>query len=188
MDEDLFKIIFLGDLVEMEKRAVVTRNLATIFGSTAGTLDSLFTRSPVLLKKNLTRDEAVRFRDAIVGCGAYCRIEAMDSGDFASENSSSLAQDKPGEQFNCPRCGEPQGKSPLCHYCGALIQEYQARTGANIEAQPGLQEESQEISQEELNRRYYERRRDLETAVNVDDRDERRKGRDRRRAHLIWRS
>jgi predicted RNA-binding Zn-ribbon protein involved in translation (DUF1610 family) len=175
MDGDLFKIIFLGDLVDVEKRGVVTRNLATLFGSTAGTLDSLFTRSPVLLKKNLTRDEAIRFRDAIVRCGAYCRVEAMEPGDSASENITAIAKDHAGEQFNCPRCGEAQARSPLCRYCGALVQEYQERADAQSE------------SEEELNRRYYERRQDLETAVNVDDHDERRKGRDRRRAQLNWR-
>ena len=181
MDEGLFKIIFLGDLVEVEKRGVVVRNLATLFGSTAGTLDSLFARSPVILKKNLDRDEAVRFRDAIVRCGAYCRVETMDSG---SETVNVLAEDKPDERFNCPRCGERQARSPLCRFCGALVQDYRERADAHAKAQSRSSESEPE---EELNRRYYERRRDLETAVNIDDRSERRKGRDRRRAHLNWR-
>jgi len=179
MSEGLFKIIFLGDLVEVEKRGVVLRNLATLFGSTAGTLDSLFARSPVILKKNLRRDEAVRFRDAIVRCGAYCRLEVMDSGDSGSRNMDALAEDEPGEQFHCPRCGEQQARTPLCRYCGALVQEYRHREDETAEVRVA--------TGEEINRRYYERRRDLETAVNVDDRSERRKGRDRRRAHLNWR-
>lgn len=180
MGQGLFKIIFLGDLVDEEKRGIVVRNLATLFGSTAGTLDSLFTRSPVLLKKNLTRDEAIRFRDAIVGCGAYCRVEAMSSGDAVPENIVAPDQGHADEQFKCPRCGEAQVRSPICRYCGALVQEYQA--GAEVRGESGGE------SEEEFNRRYYERRQDLETAVNVDDDEERRKGRDRRRAHLNWRS
>jgi len=176
----LFKIIFLGDLVEADKRGVVVRNLATLFGSTAGTLDSLFSRSPVILKKNLRRDEAIRFRDAIVRCGAYCRIETMDSG---SDTTNALAEDNPAEQFNCPRCGGRQAKTPLCRYCGVLVKEYSQREASQSEA-PG---QSPGQSEEELNRRYYERRQDIETAVNIDDRNERRKGRDRRRAHLNWR-
>ena len=180
MNEGLFKIIFLGDLVAAEKRGVVVRNLATLFGSTAGTLDSLFARSPVVLKKNLDRDEAVRFRDAIVRCGAYCRLEVMDSGDLSSENLSALADDQPEEQFRCPRCGEKQARTPLCRSCGALVQEYRHRDDETAEVRVA--------TEEEINRRYYERRRDLETAVNIDDRSERRKGRDRRRAHLIWRN
>ena len=179
MDEGLFKIIFLGDLVAVEKRGVVVRNLATLFGSTAGTLDGLFARSPVVLKKNLSRDEAVRFRDAIVRCGAYCRLEVMESGEPVVENIDALAEDQPGKQFNCPRCGERQARTPLCRYCGALVQEYRHREDETAEVRVA--------SEEEINRRYYERRQDLETAVNVDDGEERRKGRDRRRAHLNWR-
>jgi hypothetical protein len=184
MDEGLFKIIFLGDLVEVEKRAVVVRNLATLFGSTAGTLDTLFARSPVILKKNLNRDEAIRFRDAIVRCGAYCRVEVMDSGDSGAAPINVLGEDRPDEQINCPRCGKRQAKSPLCRNCGALVQGYRDRGDTDAEVQGHLEEG---WSEEELNRRYYERRRDLESAVNFDDRDERRKGRDRRRAHLNWR-
>ncbi|MGW8247675.1 MAG: hypothetical protein ACWGOV_06135 [Acidiferrobacterales bacterium] len=181
MDEGLFKIIFLGDLVDLEKRGVVVRNLATLFGSTAGTLDTLFARSPVILKKNLNRDEAIRFRDAIVRCGAYCRVETMDSG---SETINALVDDNPDENFDCPRCGERQAKSSLCRYCGALVQEFRDQGDIYAEVQS---QSLKDWSEEELNRRYYERRRDLETAVNFDDRDERRKGRDRRRAHLNWR-
>ena len=179
MNEGLFKIIFLGDLVAAEKRGVVVRNLATLFGSTAGTLDSLFTRSPVVLKKNLNRDEAVRFRDAIVRCGAYCRLEVMDSGGSGSEKLGSLGEDNPEELLNCPRCGQQQARTPLCRYCGVLVQEYRHREDETAEVRVA--------TGEEINRRYYERRRDLETAVNIDDRNERRKGRDRRRAHLNWR-
>jgi len=184
MEEGLFKIIFLGDLVDMEKRGVVVRNLATLFGSTAGTLDTLFARSPVILKKNLNRNEAIRFRDAIVRCGAYCRVEVMDSGDSGAEIINALGEDSPGEQINCPRCGERQERSPLCRYCGAMVQEYRERsdTHAQVQSQSTIEQ-----SEEELNRRYYERRQDLETAVNIDDGNERRKGRDRRRAHLNWR-
>jgi len=179
MDEGLFKIVFLGDLVEVEKRGVVVRNLATLFGSTAGTLDGLFARSPVVLKKNLSRDEAVRFRDAIVRCGAYCRLEVMDSGGLSADSLDALEDDRPDEQFNCPRCGKRQAWTPLCRYCGVLVQEYRHRADESAEVRVA--------AAEEINRRYYERRQDLETAVNIDDRNERRKGRDRRRAHLNWR-
>jgi len=181
MDEGLFKIIFLGDLVDADKRSVVVRNLATLFGSTAGTLDGLFAQSPIILKKNLNRKQAIRFRDAIVRCGAYCRIETMDSG---SGIDSAFAEESADERTECPRCGERQLKSPLCRYCGVLMQEYRGMRDTAVEVQSqALKQESEE----ELNRRYYERRQDIETAVNVDDRFERRKGRDRRRAHLNWR-
>jgi len=176
MDESNFKIIFLGDLVEADKKPIVIRNLAALFGSTAGTLDNLFERSPVVLKKNLSRDDAVRFRDAIVKCGAFCRIESME---LDPASISPLDEDNSSEQLACPRCGKQQAKTPICRHCGALVQEFRRR--AEAVAGDNL------LSKEELNRRYYERRRDFETAVNVDESEERRKGRDRRRAHLNWR-
>lgn len=176
MEDGLFRVIFIGELVEAEKRDVVKRNLATLFGSTTGSLERLFVDKPIVLKKNLMRDEAIRFRDAIIRCGAFCRIETMDT---ASEAMAILEEDQPGEHITCPRCGQRQTKSSLCRYCGALVQEYR-----QVDQQDTVQPKQ---AAEEINRRYYERRRDLETAVNVDDRDERRRGRDRRRAHLNWR-
>ena len=175
MPHNMYRVIFIGDLVEMEKQDVVKRNLANLFGTTAGNMDRLFGTHPIILKKNIDRENAIRFRDAIIRCGAFCRIETMDS---SSEILIAMPDDAPGEIMFCPRCNKEQEKSPLCRHCGAIVQEYRIKIADN----PDIK-----VKDDEINRRYYERRQDLETSVNVMELDERRIGRDRRQAHLSWR-
>jgi len=176
MPHSQYRVIFIGDLVATDNRDVVKRNLATLFGTSPGNMDRLFGTRPLILKKNLDRDEAIRFRDAIIRCGAFCRIETMDS---TSEILVSLPEDRTGEIMSCPRCQKQQSRSPLCRFCGALAQDCSSQLGES----PVEQVEPED----DANRRYYERRRDLETSVNVTQSDERRAGRDRRKAHLDWR-
>lgn len=176
MPHSQYRVIFIGELVDIDKREVVKRNLATLFGTTPGNMDRLFGKRPLILKKDLSRDEAIRFRDAIIRCGAFCRIETMDS---TSEILISLPEDTVGETMTCPRCQKQQSNSALCRFCGALVQEYSQR---QVESSPG-----EDQPEDDSNRRNYERRRDLETSVNVTQSDERRVGLDRRKAHLDWR-
>lgn len=175
MSDNEYRVVFIGELVDPDRRDVVQRNLATLFGTTAGTLDKLFGSNPVVVKKNISREEAVRFRDAIIRCGAFCRIETMNS---MTEVLLTIGSDQAGKFMTCPRCSKRQNQSAICRYCGVIVQEY---TG-----EPRAASTSGE-AQEERDRRYYDRRSDYETSVNVGDGDERRIGRDRRRAHLDWR-
>lgn len=175
MSVNEYRVIFVGELVEPDRRAVVKRNLATLFGTNAGTLDQLFGSNPVVVKKNLSRDEAIRFRDAIIRCGAFCRIETMNS---MTEVLLTIGSDQAGKFMICPRCSKRQDNSAICRFCGVIVQEYKGEPRAESPA---------EETQAEQDRRYFDRRHDLESSVNVSHDDERRVGRDRRRAHLDWR-
>ncbi len=172
MSHNFYRVIFIGDLVAGDDRDVVKRNLATLFGTTPGNMDRLFGTRPIILKKDLVRDEAIRFRDAIIRCGAFCRVETMDS---MSEILITLSGDLLGQTMTCPRCSTEQAKSALCRSCGVIVEEFKSREKKAAVA---------EVEEDDPNRRYYDRRCDLETSVNVMDDDERRLGRDRRRAHL----
>jgi len=175
MSDNDYRVVFIGELVDPDRRSVVKRNLATLFGTTAGTLDKLFGSNPVVVKKNISRAEAIRFRDAIIRCGAFCRIETMNS---MTEVLLTIGTDQVGKFMVCPRCSKRQDQSAICRYCGVIVQEYKGEPRAEI---------SVEETQAERDRRYYDRRHDLETSVNVSNDHERRIGRDRRRAHLDWR-
>lgn len=173
MPDSQYRVVFISNLIEPGKVDVVKRNLATLFGTTAGNLDRLFGSASIVLKKNLTRDEAERFRDAIIRCGAFCRIETMDG---IPEVVLTLAEDQDGESMVCPRCFREQNKSALCRYCGAIVDQSQLQPAG-----------ADSVGDEDANRRYYDRRQDLEASVNITEDQERRNGRDRRRAHLDWR-
>jgi hypothetical protein len=175
MSDNEYRVVFVGDLVDPDRQDVVKRNLATLFGTTAGTLEKLFGKNPVVVKKNISREEAIRFRDAIIRCGAFCRIETMNS---MTEVLLNIGSDPVGKFMTCPRCSERQNQSAICRFCGVIVQEYRDEPRAAATA---------EESQAERDRRYFDRRHDYETSVNVGEGDERRMGRDRRRAHLDWR-
>lgn len=182
MPDSQYRVVFISDLIEAGKVDVVKRNLATLFGTTAGNLDRLFGSPSIVLKKNLSRDEAERFRDAIIRCGAFCRIETMDG---IPEVVLTLAEDRIGESMVCPRCFKQQDRSTLCRACGAIVDQYSGEAESPLSATVDTGFES--VGDEDANRRYYDRRQDLETSVNFTESQERRNGRDRRRAHLNWR-
>lgn len=169
MSENQYRVVFVGDLVDAHRVDVVKRNLATLFGTTAGNVDRLFGSRPVILKENLGHDDAIRFRDAIFRCGAFCRIETMAS---IPEVVVTLSENQSEESMVCTTCFREQSRSASCSFCGTKIQ------------QGDLQSSAEAVGEDEVNRRYHERRQDLETSVNTADDEERRNGRDRRRAHL----
>lgn len=172
MSENQYRVVFVGDLVEPDRLDVVKRNLASLFGTTAGNMDRLFESPSMILKKNLAHDQAVRFRDAVLGCGGFCRIETMDSIPevLLPENPG-----QPGQDMVCPHCFRQQEKSDLCVHCGAKMQhDGSGQVNTGITRPTGTPS---------VNRRRQDRRQDLETSVNVSDEDEHRNGRDRRQAH-----
>ena len=139
MDQARFKIVFDGTLMPQTPLETAKENLARLFKSDTSKIDALFSGKPVVLKRDLSDDEADKYLRALHGAGANARKEAeeqagglslVETDDHPSE--ATLASRNPAEtlrddQMTCPKCGHVQLKASDCSACGIIIERYLAR-------------------------------------------------------------
>lgn len=138
MDQPRFKIVFDGTLMPQTPLETAKENLARLFKSDTSKIDALFSGTPVVLKRDLSDDEADKYLRALHGAGANARKEAegmaglslVETDDHPSEAtlaSHATAETPDSNQMTCPKCGHVQPKSNDCSACGIIIDKYLAR-------------------------------------------------------------
>lgn len=138
MEQTRFKIVFDGTLMPQTPLETAKENLARLFKSDASKIDALFSGQAVVLKRDLSDDEADKYLRALHGAGAKARKEAdrvanlslVETEDHPSDET--LAARAAGlaasdERMTCPKCGHEQAKSIECESCGIIIEKYLAR-------------------------------------------------------------
>jgi hypothetical protein len=71
----LFDLVFTGELIEGCDPAQVRRDLERLFKADAAAISRLFTGKPVIIRKAVDRQTAMRYRAALQQAGALCRIQ-----------------------------------------------------------------------------------------------------------------
>jgi len=127
MDQKRYKVIYNGSSVPEHDVERVKNNLASLFKTQSGSLESLFRGKLVILKENLTLAEADAYREAVERIGGYCIIESMHEAIQDSVMNLVARQEK----MVCPKCRAVQPKNPVCRSCGALIEDYRRRLAAD---------------------------------------------------------
>jgi len=139
MDQARFKIVFDGALMPQTALETAKENLARLFKSDTSKIDALFSGKPVVLKRDLSDDEADKYLRALHGAGANARKEAeeqavglslVETDDHPSEAtlaSRSTAEAADSDQMTCPKCGHVQSRASDCSACGVIIEKYLAR-------------------------------------------------------------
>lgn len=79
-----FDLIFTGELIEGCEPARVRRDLEHLFRTDAASIARLFIGQPVVIKKDLDEQTALRYRAALQQVGALCRIRPAAGGGEAS--------------------------------------------------------------------------------------------------------
>lgn len=118
-----FQVLFSGQVVEGASEATVRRNLARRLGLDERKVAQLFSGRTVVIRSDLTRDEADKLQAELAGLGAVARIK-----DVAPVDKAKFKIDrKPGDKtlnditaahVECPRCGHMQLESEFCARCG----------------------------------------------------------------------
>lgn len=130
MTEPCFKVVFNGELMPGFAVETVKNNLATLFKSDPGRIDSLFTGGAVTLKRGLSEIEADKYLFALGGAGALAHKEfAPTQGrpPMAGAEPTGNAPIKADAQMVCPKCGHAQAKAVECSACGVIIEKFIAR-------------------------------------------------------------
>jgi hypothetical protein len=77
MNAGTYKVVFEGEILPGSNGEDVKRQLATAFGIDAPTLDRLFAGRPVVIKRGIDRETAMKYKNAFAKAGAVCRIEPV---------------------------------------------------------------------------------------------------------------
>ena len=136
MSQARFKIVFSGELMPAAQLDEVKANLARLFKSDSAKIDSLFSGTPVALKRDLGEDEAEKYLAALQRAGAkvykeadlgasLSLVETEDHNPPAAANQTTAATDS--SRMSCPKCGHEQDKAAECTACGIIIDKYLAR-------------------------------------------------------------
>lgn len=80
-DNDLSRVVFLSEPAGDSTREEIREAMAERFNLGAEALARLFAGPPVVIKRDVDAETALRYKLAIEATGARCRIEAMPTGD-----------------------------------------------------------------------------------------------------------
>ena len=95
---------------------VFKQNMAKL-GVPESTLAKYIERTPVVLKRDLSLEEARRYSEAIIDAGGLVHIQ--ETGEFFPEPSVEQGSLPVNQDFVlCPNCGFKQKKDAVCVRCG----------------------------------------------------------------------
>ncbi len=103
MDER-YRLIFRGELLDGQHRAVVKRRLAELLKLQDAQVDRLFGGKPVILKRDVDRETAARYQALFKKAGGRLRVSAANAAD-----SSGHAEAGPAPSA-APDAGSDTGK------------------------------------------------------------------------------
>lgn len=115
-DQQLFEVVFRGDIRQGERLAAVRQRLGDLFRLDFARLDQLFSGRPVVLRRGLTQGDAERFRALLEEAGALIQLRPgsvalADPESPATSDSESAAQE--------PSAPEPSLEEPSLAPLGA---------------------------------------------------------------------
>ena len=95
MDEK-YRLIFRGELLDGQHRAVVKRRLSEALKLKDGQVEKLFSGQPVILKREVDRTAAAQYQALFKKAGAQLRVKAeAGTGDALADSVSGAAQTAP---------------------------------------------------------------------------------------------
>ena len=108
-----YRIALFGIKAEEE---IFRQNMAKL-GVSGSTLDKYIERAPVVLKRDLSLEEARKYAEAIINAGGFVNIQ--ETGEFPDKFSVEQKSIPSIVDFVlCPNCGFKQKKKDCCVRCG----------------------------------------------------------------------
>lgn len=91
MTQQRFDVIYQGEILDGGDIAEVKGNLARLFKTHAGAIEHLFSGRPVLIKRGLDRETALKYQIAMKKAGAACLIRDTMPADSSAGSSPGQA-------------------------------------------------------------------------------------------------
>jgi hypothetical protein len=111
MEESNYNLIFDGRIAFDSDIDEVKRNLCALLKTDPAKVESMFDGRTIILKKNISRADAERYKGIFDGTGAISIFEPVSNGE-----SPSTVQPQPPvieKQVACPTCGMRQKETPV---------------------------------------------------------------------------
>lgn len=89
-----YNVIFEGNIKQGENPLEVKRNLAVLFKVDIKRIEKIFLKSPAVIKRDLSREKALKYKRAIEHAGALCRIEKNIPPIYDQENQPEISEKK----------------------------------------------------------------------------------------------
>ncbi|SHK46993.1 hypothetical protein SAMN02745216_03500 [Desulfatibacillum alkenivorans DSM 16219] len=96
MEQDRYTLLFSGQVAAGRAPQEVKANLAKMFKATPDRIEKMFTGKPVIIKKGLTSEQAMKYQLAFEKAGAICRL-AAEAGQASKPQAPVKAAPQPSE-------------------------------------------------------------------------------------------
>ena len=144
MTQARFKIVFDGELMPEVALETAKANLARLFKSDRTRINSLFSGSPIAIKRDLHEHEADQYLAALQRAGARARKEPdlaanlslEESGGHRPAGQAAEAAPRTESEMTCPKCGHRQATAAECSACGIIIEKFLARQAVLAASSP----------------------------------------------------
>lgn len=130
-DPGPFEVVFNGEIAGKKSLHDVKEQMGAMFQLDPVKLEALFSGRPVVVKKNLSREMADKYKLAIGKAGGISVVAEMnaprpeiplpDATDVKDDFHSYLIT---ANKFTCPACGHEQLLAEKCNSCYINIDEY----------------------------------------------------------------
>ncbi|WP_010486156.1 DUF805 domain-containing protein [Pseudomonas sp. S9] len=135
MTQTRFKIVFSGELMPGVALETAKDNLAKLFKSDSARVNTLFSGSPIALKRDLHEDEADKYLAALHNAGPKATKEPDLAASLSLVDTDEHKQaPESAETMQCPKCGHRQDKAIECSACGIVIEKFLARQALQEQA------------------------------------------------------
>ncbi|MBT8406279.1 MAG: DUF2939 domain-containing protein, partial [Deltaproteobacteria bacterium] len=134
MAEQLYRVIFAGEILEGSQVQEVKRALAKLYNKREDQVERYFSGKRLTVKKDVDYETAMKYVKAYERAGAVCRVEEVETH-TGLEQPLTLEKEteKPSQQHDlmvCPKCQFEQAPSEECIRCGIIISKYTERFDA----------------------------------------------------------
>jgi len=119
----LYRVIFLGlSVAGPEEESRLLKGLQRKFSLTPEKAENLFQRVPIVVKKEISKEEMERYVRAFEEIGGRLKVEEEPVAESAEIPPPREPEKKPyGRMITCPQCGFEQGATDECIKCGVVI-------------------------------------------------------------------
>jgi hypothetical protein len=112
-----YNVIFQG-LTDGCPPQKVRDNLAALFKISPQKFDPLFQGKPIVLKRGVSHDTAVKYKAAFEKAGTQCQIKPSARKHATKGDTNLGLYENP---ISCPKCGLHQEKTDTCQACGVIF-------------------------------------------------------------------
>jgi len=134
MAEQLYRVIFQGEILEGSQVQEVKRALAKLYNKREDQVERYFSGKRLTVKKDVDYETALKYVKAYERAGAVCRVEEVEThANLEQPLTLEKETEKSSQQEDgmvCPKCQLEQPPSEECLRCGIIISKYSERLNA----------------------------------------------------------